>query len=140
MPSNWRELRDGNGVTFAPAGGYGSLDGENVYTHGLQIGLSGSDGRDLRTSTEALVEAFSRGNPDLRGGSRYERVSVDGRQGLRTTLTNVNEATRQPETIQLTTTRLPDGDLLYALGVAPSSAYNSYRGVFNRIIASIRLA
>ena len=32
------------------------------------------------------------------------------------------------------TTELPNGELLYALGVAPSNAYNSYRNVFNRII------
>jgi predicted Zn-dependent protease len=140
VPSNWRELQDNDGVTFAPEGAYGAVNGQNVFTHGLQIGLTRSEGRDLRTSTDALVEAFSRGNPDLRGGSRYERVSVDGRDALRTTLTNVNEVTRQSETIQLVTTELPNGDLFYALGVAPTSAYGSYRGVFNRIVASIRVA
>jgi predicted Zn-dependent protease len=140
VPSNWRELQDRDGVTFAPAGGYGTVNGQNVFTHGFQIGLSMSEGRDLQTSTDAFVEAVSRGNPNLRRGSRYERVSVDGRQALRTTLTNVNEVTRQQETIQLVTTELPNGDLFYALGVAPTNAYGSYRGVFNRIIASIRLA
>jgi predicted Zn-dependent protease len=139
VPSNWRELQERDSVTFAPAGAYGAVNGQNVYTHGLQIGLSQSAGRDLETSTDALVQEFARGNPNLRGGTRFERVSVDGRQALRTTLSNVNESTRQPETIQLVTAEMPNGDLLYALGVAPSNAYGSYRGVFNRIIASIRL-
>jgi hypothetical protein len=35
---------------------------------------------------------------------------------------------------------LRNGDLLYAIGVAPSNAYASYRAVFNRIIGSIDLA
>ena len=140
VPSNWRELQDSDdSVTFAPAGGYGAYNGQNVFTHGMQIGVGRSNGRDLETSTDALIEAISQGNPDLQGGSSYDRIAVDGRPALRTTLNNVNEVTRQRETIQIVTTELPNGELLYALGVAPSNAYNSYRNVFNRIIGSITL-
>jgi Zn-dependent protease with chaperone function len=140
VPSNWRELADSDAVTFAPNGAYGTYNGQNVFTHGMQVGITRNDSRDLEGATRELVEAFSRGNPDLRGGSRFERVSVDGRRALRTTLTNVNEVTREQETIQMVTTELRNGDVLYALGIAPTSAYNSYRTVFNRIIGTIRLA
>ena len=70
VPSNWRELQDSDdSVTFAPAGGYGAYNGQNVFTHGMQIGVGRSNGRDLETSTDALIEAISQGNPDLQGGS-----------------------------------------------------------------------
>ena len=72
--------------------------------------------------------------------SRYEQISVNGRRRLRTTMSNRNEVTRGPETIQLVTTELGNGDVIYSLGVAPNDQFNTYRGVFNRIVSSMRLA
>jgi hypothetical protein len=140
VPSNWRELQDSDAVTFAPDGGYGTFRGQNVFTHGMQIGLARNETHDLETATEELVDTFARGNPDLRPSRRYERISIDRRPAIRTILSNVNEATRTPETVQLVTTQLDNGDLLYAIGVAPDSTFSSYRTVFNRIVGSIRLA
>ena len=139
VPSNWRELPDNATVTFAPSGGYGTYNGQTVYTHGMQIGLARNEAHDLQTATDDLVNAFAQGNPDMGRPSRYERVSVDGHPGLRTTISNRNEVTREPETIQLVTSDLGNSELLYSIGVAPSNEFNSYRSVFNRIVGSIRL-
>ena len=140
VPSNWRELPDNDTVTFAPSGGYGTFNGQTVYTHGMQIGLTRNEAHDLQTATDDLVNAFAQSNPDMGRPSRYERVSVDGHPGLRTTISNRNEVTREPETIQLVTSDLGNSELLYSIGVAPSNEFNSYRSVFNRIVGSIRLA
>jgi hypothetical protein len=139
VPSNWQELQDSDSVTFAPRGGYGTYDGQNVFTHGVQIGIARNETHDLQTSTEELIDDFSRGNPDMRRETRAQRTSVDGRQALVTTLSNRNEATGDDEVIQLVTTQLGNGDLLYAIGVAPRNLFASYRGVFNRIVGSIRM-
>jgi beta-barrel assembly-enhancing protease len=139
VPANWRELQDSDTVTFAPVGGYGTLNGQNVFTHGMQIGLARNEAHNLQTGTDELIDAFARGNPDLNRASGYQRVNVDGRPGLRINLTNTNEATRRPENIQLVTAELGSGDLLYVLGVAPRDEFNTYRNVFNRILGSIRL-
>ena len=80
-------------MTFAPEGGYGTLSGQNVFTHGIQIGLARNEAHNLQTATDELIDAFARGNPDLGRATGYQRVTVDGRPGLRTTMTNVNEAT-----------------------------------------------
>ena len=114
VPSNWRELQDSDAVTFAPDGGYGTLNGQNVFTHGIQIGLGAqriarpADG-DRRADRRVRARQPGHGS-----ASGYERISIDGRPGLRTTLTNVNEATRQRETIQLATAETRNGDLLYS--------------------------
>ena len=71
--------------------------------------------------------------------STYQRISLNGQRGLRTTLSNINEATRNPETLQLVSVDTPSGDLLYAIGVAPTNVFDSYRGVFNRVVDSIAL-
>jgi len=140
VPSNWRELQDSDAVTFAPEGGYGTVRGQNVFTHGIQIGFTRNEAHNLQTATDELIAAFARGNPDLGRASGYQNVTVDGHRGLRTTMTNVNEATGDPESIQLVTTALGNGDLLYAIGVAPRDQFNAYRTVFNRVVGSIRLA
>jgi len=139
VPSNWRELQENDAVTFAPAGGYGTNNGQTVYTHGMQIGLTRNESHDLQTATDELINSFAQGNPSLGQASRYERISVDGHPALRTTLSNRNEVTRGPETIQLVTVELRTGGLLYAIGVAPTDEFNNYRGVFNRILGSMRL-
>jgi hypothetical protein len=139
VPSNWRELQDNDAVTFAPTGGYGTYNGQTVYTHGMQIGLTRNESHDLQTATDELINAFAQGNPDMGRASRYERISVNGHPALRTLISNRNEVTRNPETIQLVTVELRTGELLYAIGVAPSDEFNSYRSVFNRILGSMRL-
>jgi hypothetical protein len=139
VPSNWRELRDSDSVTFAPNGGYGTYNGQSVYTHGAQIGVTQLENGDLRDATDALIDSFSRGNPDMGRPSGYQRIFIDERPALLTTLTNRNEATRVNETIQLVTIDAANGDMLYAIGVAPTREFSSYRSVFNRILDSIQL-
>jgi hypothetical protein len=139
VPSNWRELRDGDTVTFAPVGGYGSLGGENVFTHGVLVGAVRNQSGSLQTATDELVDSFVRGNPDLNRVSGYREIAVDGRRGLLTTMTNINEASGEPEHVQLVTAAAENGQLIYLIGVAPRDEINTYRSVFNRIIDSIEL-
>jgi hypothetical protein len=37
-------------------------------------------------------------------------------------------------------TQLPDGNVLYVVGIAPQEDSGVYRGVFNRIVESIQIA
>jgi beta-barrel assembly-enhancing protease len=139
VPSNWRELTSNSSVTFAPDGAYGDYDGQNVFTHGVEIGVSRSRARDLRSATDALIEALSDSNPRLRRESDYRQRSIAGRNGLQAVLSNVSDVTRQEETIQLATALMPDGTLLYALGVAPDRDFDTYQPHFQRVVQSIRL-
>jgi hypothetical protein len=105
----------------------------------VEIGISRNEAHGLETATDELVDSFVRANPRMGRPSRYEHISISGRDGIRTTLSNTNEATHQPETIEVVTTEIGNGDLLYALGVAPDSAFNSYRTVFDRVVGSIEV-
>lgn len=139
VPSNWRELRGSNSVTFAPEGGYGEIQGQSVFTHGLQVGVEQSNARNLRTATNQLVRALAQSNPRLRQTGGYSNVRVGGRPGLSTVLTNVSDVTRQQERIALYTTELNDGSLFFVVGVAPAREFNSYRRIFNRSVQSLQL-
>jgi Zn-dependent protease with chaperone function len=139
VPDNWKERGGNNSVTFAPDGGYGTIKGQSVFTHGVEIGVSQNETHDLATATQELIQTLQQGNPQLRAEGREDRTSVAGRDGLHTVLSNVSEATGREERIDVTTAILSNGDLFYVLGVAPSEQFDRYAPVFRRIVDSIQL-
>ena len=139
VPDNWRELSDQGSVWFAPEGAYGSTNGQVVYTHGVNLGTTRTNSRNLQQATNEFVSALQQGNGNLRARGNYQRMDVDGRDGLLITLGNSNEATGRAEIINLVTTQLRSGDLLYLITVSPESEYSSYQSTFLNILRSLRL-
>jgi Zn-dependent protease with chaperone function len=140
VPSNWRELQGNNSVTFAPEGGYGEYRGQSVFTHGLQVGMeAGTNARNLRAATNQLIQGLAQSNPSIRQTGTFSNISVGGRAGLATVLTNVSDVTRQQERIALYTTQLNDGSLFFVVGVAPAREFTAYRQIFNRSVQSLQL-
>ena len=82
---------------------------------------------------------MQQGSNNLRSSSGYQRVDVDGRNGLLLTLNNLNEATGERETINVVTTQLRTGELFYMIAVSPSNEYNTYQNTFSQILRSLRL-
>jgi hypothetical protein len=133
VPSNWREWSSSNTVTFAPENAYG----EGVFTHGIELGLARNESHDLQAATDELLQSLARQNPDLGRPAGYDRITIDGLRGLKTTLSNTSDGHR--ERIAVFSTLLRNGNLFYAVAVAPEDQYGSYRGVFDRVVASLRL-
>ncbi len=77
--------------------------------------------------------------PNCAASTDSAQLTVDGRPGLRTTLSNRSEATGQQETIEVFTTLLRDRSVFYLLAVAPVDAFPDYAGTFDRLVASLRL-
>ena len=140
VPSNWREMPDNDSVTFAPDGGYGDAEGQGIITHGIMIGAQANESHDLRTATDELVASLAQGNPNMGRPSAYARASMAGRQWLRTTISNRSPGTSEDERLAVYTTQLDDGNLFYAVGVAPVSVFTQYETVFRRILGSIAFA
>jgi hypothetical protein len=138
VPANWRELPGTNTVTFAPEGAYGTANGQSIFTHGVEVGSARNESHDLDIATRELIGSLAEGNPDLSGPARTDRVTVGGRQGLRTVMSNTNSR-GEPENIVAFSALLRDGALFYAIAVAPRSEFTSYSRVFDRVISSIQL-
>jgi hypothetical protein len=134
VPSNWREMPNNSTVTFAPDGAYA----QGVFTHGIQLGVARNESHDLQEATDELLQSLSQSNAGMSRPSGYDRVTVAGRRGLRAIVSNRgNDGTN--ETIQVVTTQLRNGNVLYAIGVAPQQTFPSYRDVFDRVVSSIRV-
>lgn len=139
VPENWRELPGNNAVTFAPEGAYGQIRGQDVFTHGVQIGVTRNETHDLRAATEEFINTLAQGNPNLRQQSGYQRGNVAGREGLALILNNVSDVNGRPETVAVYTTLLRDGNLFYIIAVAPRDEFGSYQGTFQRVTRSIQI-
>lgn len=140
VPSNWRELPGNNSVTFAPEGGYGAVNQQSVFTHGIEAGLTRNESHDLQTATQELVQELAQSNQRMRSQGGYDRGTIGGRSGLRTTLSNQNDVTGKTERIALYTTLLDDGTLFYLIGVAPDNEYGAYDDVFDKVVRSLQFA
>ncbi len=142
LPSNWSEVSGGDGgVTYAPQGGYIESGDQSAFTHGLQIGVSNVRGSgNLQRDTEGLIQAFAKGNPQLRASGNYTRDRISGRNAVRTTLSNVSEVTGERETVSLTTTQLNDGRVLFLIGVSPQREARVYEDAFQRVRESVQLS
>jgi peptidase M48-like protein len=134
VPTNWLELPSNNTVTFAPEGAYA----EGIFTHGIEIGIARNETHDLQDATDELLQSLAQSNPNLSRPSRYENINIDGHRGLTTVVTNVS-SNGEREDIQVYSAQLRNGNLFYAVAVAPSNVFNSYRDTFDRVVRSIRL-
>jgi hypothetical protein len=139
VPSNWRQLQSTSSVTFAPDGAYGTVNGRGVFTHGIEIGITRNETHDLRTATDELLQSLAGSNPRLGRAPGYRRVDFSDREGLEAAVSNVSEATGRDETVDVFTTLLRDGNLLYVIGVAPRDEYGAYADIFQRVVQSMRL-
>jgi Zn-dependent protease with chaperone function len=138
VPSNWQELASENTVTFAPEGGHGAINGQSVFTHGVQVGLTRNEMHSLEEATQELIASLAQSNPQLGRSGNSARVTLGDRAGLRTMLGNVSEATGGRERIVLYTTQMREGALFYMVGVAPEQEFATYQPVINRVASSIR--
>ena len=68
----------------------------------------------------------SQGNPNMSRPTAFQRANSAGRQWLRTTATNRSPGTSENERLAVYTTQLDDGNLFYAIGVAPNSEFADY--------------
>jgi predicted Zn-dependent protease len=139
VPVNWRELGEGSSVWFVPEGGYGQVNGQPVFTHGVNVGASQTNSRNLQQATEEFINNLAQGNQNLRMNGGYQRTTLSGRTALMSTLTNVNEATGRSEVIRVITTQTRDGNLFYLIAVVPQGERN-FENAFQNVFRSLRIS
>ena len=142
VPANWSQVSgEQGGVTYAPQGGYfEGNQGQTAFTHGVQFGVTQGGSGNLERDTESLVQSFAKSNPQLRRAGNYQRTSIGGTRGLTTSLSNVSDVTGEREYVNLSTVYLPDGNVLYMIGVAPQAEANTYANAFARVRQNLQIS
>ena len=125
-------------MKVVPQNGYGELNGQTQWTHGVEFGLMKAASRDLREATNAWLQGVGQSNPEMRVAGQQQQIRMSQRSGLATQLVNPSPLGGQ-ERIGVYTTFLSDGTLFYYLTVAPEKDAAVFEEVFRRIGESIKL-
>ena len=138
VPSDWKALASRSSIRVVPQNGYGQVNGQAVFTHGIEFGVTAAGSRDLREATRALLNGVAQNNPDLRVAGDQQTVRISQRTAIGTPLVN-SSALGGTERIGLYTTFLSDGSLFYYLTVVPEGDARVFGEAFRRIGQSIKL-
>ncbi len=63
VPADWTALTSKTAIKVVPRNGYGSFDGQTVFSHGVEFGVATAASRDLQQATNAWLKAVAQGNP-----------------------------------------------------------------------------
>ena len=138
VPSNWQAVTSNSAVKFVPENAYGQLNGETVFTHGVELGVARAASRDLAESTDALLNALAQGNPNLRQATQPRQTRLSQRVAIENQLVNRTPNGAQ-ERVGVTTTFLADGNLFYMLTIVPVEESSRYQPAFSRVASTLRL-
>jgi beta-barrel assembly-enhancing protease len=138
VPSNWTPLTTSNAIRVVPENGFGDMNGQQVFTHGIEFGIAQANTRDLREATGTWLKAVAQGNPELKLAGEQQQLKMSQRTALGTPLINPSPLGGQ-EMIGLYTTFLADGTLFYYLTVVPEKDAGNFQETFRRIGGSIKL-
>ena len=138
VPANWTGVNGDNAIKFVAENGLGDYQGQSVFTHGVELGVTRASSRNLTTATDAFVNAIVSSNPGLRVSRDPQAVRISQRSGLGTGLVG-RSATGDTERVGVYTTLLADGSLFYYLTVVPERDVDTFAAAFERVGNSIRL-
>jgi Zn-dependent protease with chaperone function len=138
VPANWQAVTSNSSIKFVPQNAYGPVNGQTVFTHGVELGVARAASRNLESATNALLNALAQGNPDLRQAGQPRQTRLSGRTAIEHQLVN-RAADGGTERVGLITTFLADGNLFYMLAIAPSDESSRYQAAFSRVASNLRL-
>jgi hypothetical protein len=138
VPNNWTSLPSSNAIKVVPENGYGQLNGQAAFTHGVEFGIAKADTRDLQEATKTWLNAIAQSNPDLRLAGKQQAIKISDRSALATPLVNPSPLGGQ-EQIGVYTAFLADGTLFYFITIVPEKEAANFQPTFQKIGQSIRL-
>jgi len=151
-PSNWQVVQEGStGVTLAPQGGIGTIDGRTEIVYGAIINhydpfnnVGGSSLRGgnttLESATNDLVMELERDSPYLRVSGSGQRLRTNSGTALAATLRGTNPSTGVAERVTIVTRQLADEHLLYLLFITPDRDAQNYQPVLQAMVNSMEVA
>jgi predicted Zn-dependent protease len=159
IPSNWRVYERGNtGVTFAPQGGLGTVNGQTDVVVGAIVNhydpfgnansLQGSSSGGgymgnvtLQDATDDLLATVQRTSPYLQAVSGSKKqLRVNGGTALSAALRGRDPSTGFEERITVVTRQLSDEHLVYLLFITPESDASRYANVLNTMVSSLQVS
>jgi Zn-dependent protease with chaperone function len=138
VPADWTALASKSSIKVVPQNGYGQLNGQQIFSYGVEFGVTKPASRDLAEATMAFLNAAAQGNPDLKMAGPLQQVRISQRSGVAAQLLSPSPFGGQ-EHIGFYTTFLVDGTLFYYLTVVQEKDAAAFEETFRHVGESIRL-
>jgi len=138
VPSDWTTLASKTAIKVVPQNGYGQLNGQTIFSHGVEFGITKAGSRNLQDATNAWLKAIAQDNPQLRLAGNQQATRISQRSAIVTPLSNSSPLGGQ-ELIGVYTTFLADGSLFYYLTIVQEKDAGAFQNAFQRVGESIRL-
>ena len=116
-------------IKVVPENAYGQLNGQTVFTCGVEFGIAQAASRDLQEATNAWLKAVAQGNPELRLAGPQQTLRVSQRSAIATPFANPSSLGGE-ERIVVTTMFLVDGTCSISDGREDADAFQE---AFRRI-------
>lgn len=161
-PSNWRVYQEGTaGVTIAPEGGVGELNGRTEVVYGAMInhyepfgasapvsGFRSGGNNNPYMGTVTLEDATNDLLGQVRQQSPYlqmirnstQRFNVSGGRAVAVALRGTDPNTGINERVNVITRQVEDGHLIYMLFVTPEADASRYGKVLQAMVASLQVS
>ena len=141
-PSNWQVMsggQGGGGVTIGPQAGV--VQGNIAY--GVLINEAQGASGNLDQDVQQLVSAMQQGNPGLRRGQSPQAITINGRQARVVDLIGQSPISRsgkpEQERDRLVAIPTSDGNLLFAVFVAPEQDYSRLQAAYQNMLRSLQV-
>jgi Zn-dependent protease with chaperone function len=138
VPADWTPLASKSAIKVVPQNGYGPLNGQTVFSHGIEFGIARANSRDLREATNTWLNAIAQNNPNLKLAGSQAQTRISDRSAIATPLANSSPLGGQ-ERIVVYTTFLVDGSLFYYLTIVPEADAGAFEEAFRHVGESIKL-
>ena len=81
VPDNWTKMSSKTAIRVVPENGYGDVNGQSVFTHGVEFGVTRAASRDLTEATQCIssgVRPEQSRSPDRGAAADDAGVGADG--------------------------------------------------------------
>jgi hypothetical protein len=102
------------------------------------VGVVNASASDLTTASDQYLSELLRSNGYLRGDRNYQRIRLNGRQALLRKLSGTSNVTGRREIVNVYTTLINNGLMLFMIQVVPEDEYQQYARAFNEMVRSVR--
>jgi beta-barrel assembly-enhancing protease len=137
VPADWTPMTSKSSIRLVPQNGYGQLNGQTVFTYGMEFGITKAPSRDLHEATKAWLQSVAQSNPELKLAGQQQQVRIDQRSAIATPLVNPSPLGGL-ERIMVYTLFLADGTLFYYFTLVPENDAAAFQEVFRKVGESIR--
>src|SRR5262249_46854230 len=118
VPADWTTIPSKSSIRAVPQNGYGQINGQTVFSCGVEFGIAKANTRDLRSATNTFLSGIAQNNPELRQAGEPQAIQISQRSAIATPLVNPSPLGGQ-ERVVFYTTFLSDGTLFYFFTVVP---------------------